>query len=123
MLKGSVWELGAAVFCAVFGAVYEHFSFGVYSNYMIYAFMFPLAAGLCLLITGLGKKLPSGTAVKLLHLSSLTLALGSLSAGVIHIYGTDSGLLWFYPIAGGLLLLASVCAYIRDMIHVRLSVK
>ena len=45
VLRHAVLSLSFAVFCAFFGAVYEHFSFGVYSNFMIYAFAFPLAAG------------------------------------------------------------------------------
>lgn len=37
--------LTAALFCALFGAVYEMFSHGVYSCYMIYAFAIPLCPG------------------------------------------------------------------------------
>lgn len=34
-----------SMFLAAAGAVYEHFSFGVYSYYMIYAFAVPLVGG------------------------------------------------------------------------------
>ncbi len=34
-----------SVALAAAGAIYEHFSFGVYSNYMIYAFAIPLIGG------------------------------------------------------------------------------
>ena len=34
-----------AIGLAAFGAVYEHFSFGVYSNYMVYGFAVPLLLG------------------------------------------------------------------------------
>ena len=34
-----------SIFCALFGGVYEYFSHGVRSNYMIFAFMVPLLAG------------------------------------------------------------------------------
>lgn len=37
--------LAAAVFCAVFGFIYEMFSHEVYSAYMIFAFAIPLLAG------------------------------------------------------------------------------
>lgn len=37
--------LFVTIFCAAFGAIYEHFSFGVYSVYMTYAFGFPLVLG------------------------------------------------------------------------------
>lgn len=41
-------HLMAALFLALFGAVYEHFSHGVFSYYMIYAFLIPLAPGAAL---------------------------------------------------------------------------
>ena len=34
------------VLCALFGAVYERFSHGVWSCFMVYAFAFPLLLGL-----------------------------------------------------------------------------
>lgn len=45
MIRYSFIYLAAAVFCALFGAVYEIFSHGVFSFYMIYAFAFPLVLG------------------------------------------------------------------------------
>lgn len=41
-------HLTAALLLALFGAVYEHFSHEVYSYYMIYAFLIPLAPGAAL---------------------------------------------------------------------------
>ena len=38
-LKTSGNYMIASLLTALVGAVYEHFSFGVYSNYMIYAFV------------------------------------------------------------------------------------
>lgn len=43
--KISLGYLLSALFCALFGAVYELFSHEVYSYSMIYAFLFPLAGG------------------------------------------------------------------------------
>ena len=45
MIRYSFIYLAAAVFCALFGAVYEIFSHGVFSFFMIYAFAFPLVLG------------------------------------------------------------------------------
>ena len=45
VLKTGYVYLLVSLVCAVFGAVYEHFSHGVYSGYMAYAFLFPLAGG------------------------------------------------------------------------------
>lgn len=45
LIRYSLIYLAAAVFCALFGAVYEIFSHGVFSFFMIYAFAFPLVFG------------------------------------------------------------------------------
>lgn len=45
MIRYSFIYLASAVFCALFGAVYEIFSHGVFSFFMIYAFAFPLVLG------------------------------------------------------------------------------
>ena len=42
-------DLIATVGCALFGAVYERFSHGVYSYWMLYTFAFPLALGVKIL--------------------------------------------------------------------------
>ena len=44
-LKKALTQLYITIFTAVFGAIYEHFSFGVYSYYMLYAFAIPLLLG------------------------------------------------------------------------------
>lgn len=101
--------LFATVFCALFGAVYEHFSFGVYSYFMLYAFAFPLLLGaLPFLLAGLRDKyihLP-GFSRALWHAGTATLTVGSLFRGVIEIYGTDSVLCIVYLAAGAVLLLS-----------------
>ena len=37
--------LAAASLCAAFAAVYEHFSHGVYSPFMVFAFLIPFIGG------------------------------------------------------------------------------
>ncbi|MBP0987640.1 MAG: hypothetical protein J6S92_05110, partial [Oscillospiraceae bacterium] len=49
ILHHAAAEFIAALCLAGFGAVYEHFSYGVYSNFMIYAFVPPRIAGALLL--------------------------------------------------------------------------
>ena len=44
-LKTSFIYLIVSIVLMIAGAVYEHFSFGVYSYFMIYAFAIPLAGG------------------------------------------------------------------------------
>ena len=112
-MRNAAGELGAALFCAFFGMIYERFSHEVYSYWMIYAFMFPLAAGLVLLLTALKCKRPPGRKfVNTLNAASATMALGSIAAGVVSIYGSTNVLVKIYPIAGGLMLLAAVFFFI-----------
>ena len=44
-IKTGLQYFTAALFCALFGAVYELFSHSVFSYYMLYAFMIPLVGG------------------------------------------------------------------------------
>ena len=114
VLRHAAGELGAALFCGVFGMIYEHFSHEVYSYYMLYAFMFPLAAGLVLVLMALRSRLPARRFLNLFNSASATLALGSIAAGVVEIYGSTNRLLLVYQLAGGILLTASVFTYIFE---------
>ena len=103
--------LAAALFCLLFGAVYEHFSHGVYSNAMVYAFAYPLCLGVLPFFAacafGKERLAPSGASAHLWADGVATLTVGSILSGVLEIYGTDSALLAVYPIAGAALLLAA----------------
>ena len=113
--KTSFVYLLISLFCALFGAVYERFSHGVYSFYMIYAFAFSLAGGtlpffvLHLLRTG---RYPGALARNLYHSGIATLTVGSIVRGVLEIYGTTNVLAGYYWIAGGALWLAGVAAHV-----------
>ncbi len=101
-----------AIGLAAFGAVYEHFSFGVYSNYMVYGFAVPLLLGaLPALLFACANRPPviSALAKKLWRDGIAVLTVGSLFTGVIKIYGTDSNLCYVYAVAGIALLLAAAC--------------
>ncbi len=96
---------------ALFGAIYEHFSFGVYSYYMIYAFAVPLALGAApalLLACSEHPPVICETARKFWRDGIAVLTVGSLFTGVIQIYGTDSNWSLAYGAAGILLLLIAV---------------
>ncbi len=97
-----------AVFCIVFGAIYEAFSFGVFSYFMIYAFVFPLAAGIVYLIMYMRRAQAARAFLNLLNSAAVTAALGSLAAGVVEIYGTENRLLGIYPIVTAVLIAAAV---------------
>lgn len=101
-----------SIFLALFGAVYEHFSFGVYSYFMLYAFAFPLVGG-CLpsMIFLLCNKAssPPPIALWLYRWGIATLSVGSIIRGVLEIYGTDNVLTgWYWYIGGGLCALGGI---------------
>lgn len=114
ILHHAAAEFIAALCLAGFGAVYEHFSFGVYSNDMIYAFIYPLISGLLLLFTVLRMHLPQARTLFLLHASTAACAVGSIAAGILHISGRDHKLLLVYPLLGAALFLLALFSYRKD---------
>lgn len=99
-LKTAIGYLCATVFFALFGAIYESFSHGVYSFYMVYAFLYPLLGGVCpFLFITLTKKTISFCSFALLfyHCALATMTVGSIIFGVLKIYGTDNSLVFVYP--------------------------
>lgn len=93
-----------SLFSAAFGAVYEHFSHGVYSNYMIYAFVFPFAGGtlplLSLVLSGC-RRLPNRLSLSLYHSGIAALTVGSIIKGALEIYGITNRLVFVYWAVGG----------------------
>ena len=83
-----------SLFVLLFGQIYEHFSHGVYSNYMLFAFLFPL----------LGLFLPSLSGKNadpfLWKCGVASLTVGSLYKGILEIYGTSSYLEIPYFVVG-----------------------
>ena len=114
LLRHAAADLGGALFLALFGAVYEHFSFGVYSVFMVYAFVFPLLAGLLLLLAAMGRRRPSQRTLFLLHACTAALAVGSIAAGIIRISGRENLLLLVYPLLGAALGIAAGISFRRD---------
>lgn len=96
-----------AIFCACFGAVYEWFSHGVFSYYMLYAFMVPLIGGAayfyCFLYFRSG--IPGRMACRFQHFGIAALTVGCMINGVLEIYGTTNRLVSVYFIVGGGFLL------------------
>ena len=94
------------IFVLVFGLIYEHFSFGVISYYMLGAFLIPLLLGICinLIFNGMFNKYGSF----FYNNGVITLTIGSLIKGVLDIYGTTSILLKYYLIFGLLFIFISV---------------
>lgn len=88
--------------CAIFGAVYEFFSHGVYSYYMLYAFMIPFLGGTVYFygILYFRSKIPGCIARRFQHFGILTLTVGCVVCGILEIYGTTNHLVKIYFIVG-----------------------
>lgn len=89
-MKKTIQYLLLSVFVFVFAQIYEYFSHGVYSNYMLYAFLIPFL-GLALpsfLLHSLKKALPANSRF-LWKCGIATLTVGSIYKGILEIYGTN----------------------------------
>ncbi len=107
----------ATIILALFGAVYENFSFQVLSFYMIYAFVIPLALGILPLVLMLDSQCrhrykwlllePGASMFWAFGIS--TLSVGCLITGALEIYGTTNMLTKVYWVAGALFLIIALC--------------
>ncbi|SEL81008.1 MULTISPECIES: hypothetical protein [unclassified Butyrivibrio] len=115
-------NLAGTIFLALFGAIYEMYSHGVYSYFMIYAFAVPLIMGVLpyMIMHTLGKT-ASPIFINLWNSAIATLSVGSVFAGVLAIYGTTNKLLIIYPIAGAVLILGSVISLVCNHSHIGLA--
>lgn len=94
------------LFTLCFGAVYEYFSFGVYSYYMIYAFIFPML----MTLYNIAVKDKNEMTDTLFAASAATFTLGFIFKGVVEIYGSSSSLTVIYWGAGTVLALAGIAS-------------
>lgn len=118
----SLIYLCITLFVGLFSAVYEYFSFGVYSNYMIFLYMFPLVAGvLPFAAAGLvnGLPCPSPASERVYNCGVATLTVGSCLAGVLEIYGTTSIYIQFYWITGIAVMASGFILYLVSAFHPR----
>lgn len=128
LLKKSRNYLYISLFCALFGGIYEFYSFGVYSYFMIYAFTVPLVLGtLPYLLAGLKQtvQMPCESSRKLWGAGIAAWTVGSLFKGVLDIYGTSSPLTGIYWLSGMILLLSGMIGnyFIGDSARTTTSVK
>ena len=111
--------VGVTLFCIVFGLIYETFSHGVVSFFMLFGFLFPLILGLApYLVLFLGKieKGPDTVASYLYNAGVATLTVGSYFKGMLDIYGTtrDAYVIIYFTV-GGVLLLSGLFLYIISL--------
>ena len=111
LLRHLLIMLSAAVFLALFGAIYERFSHEVYSYFMLYAFALPLVLGALPYAVLLGRgQVINRSMLNLWDGAILTLAVGSVMRGVLDIYGTTNRLMAGYPIAAAALAVVACAA-------------
>ena len=104
----------ACAVCAVIGLIYEIFSHGVWSTYMVLAWVFPFILGALpnFLIWLTRAKEPGVAAENIYACGVLTLTAGCMLKGVLEIFGTTNSLLAVFPIAATALLIAGTVMYI-----------
>ena len=97
------------IFVMLFGIIYEMFSHGVYSNYMIFAFLIPLIFGVLIFkLIEIFKVKISLISVSFYNLAIISLTIGCIIKGFLDIYGTTNDLIYIYLISSGILLSISL---------------
>lgn len=100
-----------SLFFLIFSLIYELFSHGVYSKYMMFAFSIPLILGtlLYLIIFKLRlNKYLSYLGMNIYNCFIITLTFGSIMKGFLYIYGTTNKFISIYIIISVILLLTSI---------------
>lgn len=115
--KHLIGSIIAALFCALFSSVYESFSFGVYSYFMLFAFVVPLLG--CSLpysiIVFRNKHIPDIMALRLWNSGIAALTVGAIIQGVIEIYGTSNHLVIIYAIVGGAFCISGSAVWLTKL--------
>lgn len=105
-----------SAFCLVFAFIYEHFSHGVTSLFMMCAFLIPLLGGFLvnLIIESARLGIPGKWSSNLYNSGIAALTVGSVVKGALDIYGTTNHLTIIYLIAGLVFIFAGVIQYIVE---------
>ena len=118
-MKKSLIYLGISIFVFIFGQIYEYFSHGVYSSYMMFAFLIPLI-GLFIpsLLNNLILKRKITDNVTLPWKCGIaTLTVGSIYKGVLEIYGTSGTFEQVYLIIGSLLCIIATIVLLTARVN------
>lgn len=108
--------LVVSILTAIGGGVYEFFSHGVWSGFMVYAFLFPLLLGALpfSILSLTGNTMPAAWALNFWHAGTATLTVGSLFEGALEIFGTTNHLTLLYWVVGAVML---ICALLLHLIR------
>ena len=107
--------LPVTAFCGIFFLIYDRFSHGVRSPYMTYLFAWPLVLGLLpsLLMQAFPRmRRQKRLSADLYHPGVAALTVSSLLRGIFEIAGTASDYQVWLMLAGGVLLLGGLLAYL-----------
>ena len=88
------------IFTLLFGIIYEQFSHEIYSNYMMYAFAIPLVVLIISYLLKIFKANIYKISLDLFDAAIMTFTVGSLTKGVLEIYGTTNEYIYCYLYAG-----------------------
>ena len=114
-MKKTIRYLFLSLFVFVFAQIYEYFSHGVYSSYMLYAFLIPFL-GLTVpsfLLHSLNKALPANSRF-LWKCGIATFTVGSIYKGVLEIYGTNGYFEFPYLFVGAALCVLAIFAVFTE---------
>lgn len=102
--------------CAVLSIIYEQFSHGVYSPFMVGMFSIPLigGAGVLALVRLIGLPSPQGAVRKAQGCGIATLTVASTLRGIFDIAGTSSPYLAAFVAVGAGFLLFAVVGFARS---------
>ncbi len=119
--KKTIFYLSFTIFCVLFGTIYEYFSHGVYTFFMIASFLIPLVLGLIPygILYMINKELKSNIFTDLYDYSVIILTIGSIVKGILVIFGTSNYLTYVYLYVGISLLLLSIICNIIDNIKLK----
>ena len=135
-LRTAAAYLIISVILAFAGAVYEYFSFGVYSYFMIYAFAIPLCLGtIAFMIKYMrssesngkqqgiqGRSVKTQRSEDIYHSAVAALTAGSIVHGALMICGRPNSLVLIYPAAAAILLLIYSAASMLSHLSTRRTI-
>ena len=107
-LKTALLYLGVSIFVIIFSLIYSIFSHNVYSDYLSYAFLYPLIGGSVVYFTLHFTKKFSKWPYNFYNAGIATITIGSILCGVNEIAGADTLYYYFFYLVGWAFVISSV---------------
>jgi len=119
LLRRALKYLFVSTFLVAFNLIYGLFSHGIGSDYMRYAFLFPLIGGSLASLILVFLPPPGDIVSNLWRMGLSVLVVGSLLHGIFDIYGSEVAYVTVFFIAGALLLVGALTLYIVKAIQAK----